>query len=127
MSGVLMSNVSNQSLGNTGLGNLSFTPQHLARYYFIMNTSTLDMDEHRSNGARFELFPNPSSGLLKLKSSSDADSVHVSIFSDQGAKVLSSRIALQNGEGRIDECSTLPNGTYLLIIGDHQLPFVIAR
>ena len=63
--GVPIASASTQALGNTGVGNITFTPQHVARYYFIMNTANIGVEEGGIDGLK--IFPNPTDGILKIE------------------------------------------------------------
>ena len=113
MTGVVISNVSNQTLGNFGIGNLTFTPQHLARYYFIMNTANIGMEEESVNGLK--IFPNPNHGILKVETNMSADHLEYQISDVQGKIIDQGTLAQTKGTSELklpEHCSA---GTYLFI------------
>ena len=113
MTGAVINNVSNQTLGNFGIGNLTFTPQHLARYYFIMNTANIGLEEGSING--LNIFPNPTNGILKIETNSASSNLEYQISDVQGKIVDQGTLAQTNGTSELrlpEHCSA---GTYLFI------------
>ena len=113
MTGAVMSNVSNQTLGNLGIGNLTFTPQHLARYYFIMNTANIGVEEGSING--LIIFPNPTKGILKIETNIGTGILDYQISDIQGKIIDQGTLSQTNGNSELrlpDHCSA---GTYLFI------------
>jgi hypothetical protein len=106
-----MNNVSNQTLGNFGIGNLTFTPQHLARYYFIMNTSNIGMEEQKEGGLR--LYPNPSEGRLKIETNLGAAQLHYEISDMSGKVVDHGSLDHTNGTSELSLAQEMSKGTYL--------------
>jgi aminopeptidase N len=111
MTGSVMSGVSNQTLGNFGIGNLSFTPQHLARYYFIMNTSNIGMDEQNGNGLK--LYPNPSEGRLKIETNLGSAQLQYEINDMNGKLVDQGSLDHANGTSELSLSKEISPGTYL--------------
>jgi hypothetical protein len=111
MTGSVMSNVSNQTLGNFGIGNLTFTPQHLARYYFIMNTSNIGMEEQKEEGLK--LYPNPSEGRLKIETNLGSAQLHYEISDMSGKVVDHGSLDHTNGTSELSLSQEMSKGTYL--------------
>lgn len=109
--GVPMSNVSTQTLGNTGVGNITFTPQHVARYYFVMNTANLSLNE--SIDQKFKLFPNPTKGTLKVQAVDGAVDGMYEILDLKGALVQSNELNFTDGRASIVLPEQLASGTYI--------------
>ena len=108
-----MGNASTQALGNTGVGNISFTPQHVARYYFIMNTANIGLGEDSIE--RLKIFPNPTNGILMIESNIGAVNLDYQISDAQGKIVDQGTLAHANGKSELllpEKCSP---GTYLFI------------
>jgi hypothetical protein len=111
--GVPISNASTQALGNTGVGNITFTPQHVARYYFIMNTADIGVEDGSINGLK--IFPNPTNGILKVETNIGASNLDYQISNAQGEIVDQGTLAQTNGTSELrlpEHCSA---GTYLFI------------
>ena len=111
--GVPISNASTQALGNTGVGNITFTPQHVARYYFIMNTADIGVEDGSINGLK--IFPNPTNGILKVETNIGASNLDYQISNAQGKIVDQGTLAQTNGTSELrlpEHCSA---GTYLFI------------
>jgi hypothetical protein len=111
MTGAVMSNVSNQTLGNFGIGNLTFTPQQLARYYFIMNTSSIGMEEQKEDGLK--LYPNPSEGRLKIETNIGSAQLQYEISDMRGKVVDYGSLDHTNGTSELSLAKELSKGTYL--------------
>ena len=111
MTGSVMSNVSNQTLGNFGIGNLTFTPQHLARYYFIINTASIGMEEQKENGLK--LYPNPSKGRLKIETNSSSAHFEYQISDAEGKIVDQGTVTNINGTSELQLPEQCRPGTYL--------------
>ena len=111
--GMPMANASTQALGNTGVGNISFTPQHVARYYFIMNTANIGLGEDSIE--RLKIFPNPTNGILKIETNIGAVNLDYQISDAQGKIVDQGSLEHANGTSELllpEQCSP---GTYLFI------------
>ena len=111
MTGSVMSIVSNQTLGNFGIGNLTFTPQHLARYYFIINTASIGMEEQKENGLK--LYPNPSKGRLKIETNSSSAHFEYQISDAEGKIVDQGTVTNINGTSELQLPEQCRPGTYL--------------
>ena len=109
--GVPMANASTQALGNTGVGNIKFTPQHVARYYFIMNTTNLGVKEDTLDGLK--IFPNPSNGVLKIETNIGAAHFEYQISDAQGKIVDQGSVANTNGTSELELPKQCSPGTYL--------------
>ena len=112
MTGSPMSNVTSQILGNTGIGKLTFQPEHLAHVYFIMNTTNLRSDE--SLPKELKVFPNPNRGELKIQSQILEGSVKARILNSQGREVWAGSILFSNNEGKLILPMNLAQGQYWL-------------
>jgi hypothetical protein len=106
-----MANASTQALGNTGVGNITFTPQHVARYYFIMNTANISVEEGSINGLK--IFPNPTNGMLKIQSNIRAAHFEYHISDAQGKIVDKGTLANTNGTSELELPEQCSPGTYL--------------
>jgi len=111
MTGSVMSNVNNQTLGNFGIGNLTFTPQHLARYYFIMNSSNIGMEEQKEDGLK--LYPNPSEGRLKIETNLGSTQLQYEISDMSGKLVDHGSLDHTNGTSELSLAQEMSKGTYL--------------
>ena len=109
--GVPIANASTQALGNTGVGNITFTPQHVARYYFIMNTANISVEEGSINGLK--IFPNPTNGMLKIQSNIRAAHFEYHISDAQGKIVDQGTLANTNGTSELELPEQCSPGTYL--------------
>ena len=109
--GVPIANASTQALGNTGVGNITFTPQHVARYYFIMNTANISVEESSINGLK--IFPNPTNGMLKIQSNIRAAHFEYHISDAQGKIVDQGTLANTNGTSELELPEQCSPGTYL--------------
>ena len=109
--GVPIANASTQALGNTGVGNITFTPQHVARYYFIMNTANISVEEGSINGLK--IFPNPTNGMLKIQSNIRAAHFEYHISDAQGKIVDQGTLANSNGTSELELPEQCSPGTYL--------------
>ena len=69
--GIPIGNATTQALGNTGVGNISFTPKHVSRYYWIMNTANIGLNE--MSNMEYRIFPNPATGELKIQAEINRD------------------------------------------------------
>jgi hypothetical protein len=125
MLGTPISNASTQALGNTGVGKINFTPQHLARYYFIMNSANIGMDEEASKTLR--VFPNPSDGTLKIEAPSEVDFLEYEIFSQIGKSVALGRLEFSEANQTLVLPNELANGTYYFITSLGIAVFELAR
>ena len=121
MTGSVMNNVSNQSLGNTGIGNLTFTPQYLARYYFILNTSNIGVQESSDKG--FRIYPNPTDGVLKVVTLSDEDRLDYQITDSSGKVVCRGAATIESGIRTIVIPETISAGLYYFTCKDGTLEF----
>jgi len=121
MTGVLMNNVNNQSLGNFGKGNLTFTPQYLARYYFILNTSNIGVQESSDSG--FRIYPNPTDGVLKVVTLSDEDRLDYQITDSSGKVVCRGAATIESGIRTIVIPETISAGLYYFTCKDGTLEF----
>jgi hypothetical protein len=110
--GVPITNATTQALGNTGVGNIRFRPQHVARYYYVVNTSTLSLEE--SQGQGFKVFPNPTEGYLKIESSLDQKELAYEISDLKGRLITSSSVSHENGFSQLALPPSLATGTYIL-------------
>lgn len=107
-----LTNATTQALGNTGVGTITFQPQHVARYYFVMNTALLNTEE--LDNATFKVYPNPTGGTLQIELS-EGDEVFTFQIIDAGGKVvLNDSIVLNEGLGEIVLPKNLAKGTYIL-------------
>ena len=109
--GIAIANASTQALGNTGVGNITFTPQHVARYYFIMNTANIGVEEGRINGLK--IFPNPTNGILKIETNSATSNLEYQISDAQGKIVDQGTLANTNGTSELELPEQCSPGTYL--------------
>lgn len=109
--GVPISNASTQTLGNTGVGNVSFTPQYVARYYFIMNTANLSQEA--PTNINFKLFPNPTQGSLKIHATAGVLRGAYEITDLKGAVIVSDEILSDNEIATITLPKKLARGTYI--------------
>ncbi|MCH1534146.1 MAG: T9SS type A sorting domain-containing protein, partial [Schleiferiaceae bacterium] len=98
-------------LGNTGVGNVSFTPQHVARYYFIMNTANLGVEDNSIDGLK--IFPNPTNGMLKIETNIGAAHFEYQISDAQGKIVDQGYVANTNGTSELELPKHCIPGTYL--------------
>ena len=96
----------------SSIGNIRFRPQHVARYYYVVNTSTLSLEE--SQGQGFKVFPNPTDGYLKIESSLDQKELAYEISDLKGRLITSSTVSHQNGLSQLALPPSLATGTYIL-------------
>ena len=108
---IKLANATTQALGNTGVGNIRFRPQHVARYYYVVNTSTLSLKE--THGQGFKVFPNPTDGYLKIESSLDQIELAYEICDLKGRLIASSTVSHENGFSQLALPASLATGTYI--------------
>jgi hypothetical protein len=109
--GVPIGNASTQALGNTGVGNISFTPKHVSRYYWIMNTSNIGNIESSTN--EYTIFPNPASQELQVRTNLTGDFLSYEITDTRGRHVAEGKSTIVNKINIVLLPEQLDKGNYL--------------
>ena len=109
--GIPIGNATTQALGNTGVGNISFTPEHVSRYYWIMNTANIGLNE--SPNMDYRIFPNPASRELKIQTELNSDFLIYEITDTRGRHIVEGKTNLDHKVSTIRLPEGLEEGNYL--------------
>jgi hypothetical protein len=113
----------NQTVGNFGVGNLTFTPDRLFAHYRIGNLVPLKQDEKELD--QIKIYPNPSKGVLKIEGIED-NGAEVQIYDASGRRQLSSMLNQDEGIKTLD-ISHLSPGSYIFSYKTWQASFQIVK
>lgn len=122
LGGQPLPNVGIQSIGNFGIGNLSFVPQKLFGFYRIGNTVPLRVEEQQN--LDMKLFPNPSNGQLNIQYNDFDGMKRVEVIDSTGRRVLKKRVRFEAGHAQL-ELQELAEGAYTLVLGSDSAVFIL--
>lgn len=109
--GIPVGNSRTQALGNTGVGTISFTPEYVSGYYWIMNTTNIGLKT--SKRVKYEIFPNPASGELKIQTDINSDDLFYQITNAQGKQIIDGKVFFKGNVGSLRIQEKLIPGNYL--------------
>jgi len=113
----------NQTVGNFGVGNLTFTPDRLSAHYRIGNLVPLRQDEKKLDGIK--IYPNPSKGILKIEGIEE-NTVEVQIYDASGKLQLSS-IPNRGDSIKTLDISNLNPGHYIFAYKTWSTAFQVVK
>jgi hypothetical protein len=122
LGGQPMPNVGIQSIGNFGIGNLTFVPQKLFGFYRVANTVPLVVEEQSHSD--LSVFPNPAQGSLNVEFSASDGFKRIEIIDSTGRKVFKRRVRFEQGKATVNLESLAP-GAYTLVIGVERAVFIL--
>ena len=124
--GIALGNVTNQTVGNFGVGNLTFTPQLLSGFYRI-GKAKYGLGMEGASERQIRIYPNPSQDLIRIDGfQPELNVASVQIFETNGVLALSRVLTVNQGSVELS-IKTVPNGVYTIRINDLSRSMSILR
>ena len=124
--GIALGNVTNQTVGNFGVGNLTFTPQLLSGFYRI-GKAKYGLGIEGASERQIRIYPNPSQDLIRIDGfQPELNVASVQIFETNGVLALSRVLTVNQGSVELS-IKTVPNGVYTIRINDLSRSMSILR